>query len=206
MKLTVSAAALAVLAGSAAAQNSQLSDPFYLRLSAPGNTSIDGRLLTACHTGAATSTLCVGEREPNTRNTYASLFHLNTTTAPDQGALINMYPLAGGVQIIPEPFRLVLSHSSNVLTTWFSPETFTDGIHQSVKFVDRDLVLPIYPDDSKFREGVTPQPEGRDASNWYTCYVYAGSYYYNALAWVTGGIPNNPTCHPVKVVREDVKA
>jgi len=68
------------------------------------------------------------------------------------------------------------------------------------------LALSTYPDDAKFREGVYPESVGRDASSWYTCWVLAGSYYYNALAWGTGGIPRNPTCQAVKVVKVDVKA
>ncbi|KAK0707150.1 hypothetical protein B0T26DRAFT_806742 [Lasiosphaeria miniovina] len=33
--------------------------------------------------------------------------------------------------------------------------------------------------------------------------LFVGSYYYNALAWVTSGTPHNPTCQAVGVLKED---
>jgi len=39
-----------------------------------------------------------------------------------------------------------------------------------------------------------------NSTNWHSCWALVGSgYYYNVLAWVTGGLPRNPTCQPVKV-------
>jgi hypothetical protein len=51
-----------------------------------------------------------------------------------------------------------------------------------------------------------PVPIGHYASSWHTCWVLALPYYHEALTWVTGPIPQNPTCRPVKVVKVDVEA
>jgi len=213
MKATFVSTALAVLAGSTvvAAQSDgdyTTSPPFHLKISAPDNSTIDGRFLYACHTGAGTSTLCVGQLTPTTSETSAQFYLNHTASNPNGGYLINNLELHGSdsVTIVPQPFRLVFSPATNVAMTWFSPGAFTYGETVTVKFTSDGLSLPIYPVDSDFREGVRPNPAGRDASNWYTCYVLAGSYYYNALAWVSAGIPSNPTCRPVKVVKVDVQA
>ncbi|KAK0646228.1 hypothetical protein B0T16DRAFT_510278 [Cercophora newfieldiana] len=216
MKSTFASRALALLAGSTAvtAQFDFLSDlstspPFYLKVSAPDNSSIDGRFLHACHTGAATNTLCLGQHTPSTSD-VAGKFYLKYKQSPDDGYLINNIKIlngsTGNVELVAEPFRLALSAATNVAMTWFSPEGFADGSIYAVKFTGDGLSLPIYPVDTDFREGVRPDPTGVDASSWYTCWVLAGSYYYNALAWVTGGIPSNPTCRPVRVVKVDVQS
>jgi len=128
MKSTFAASAFAVLASSTAVTaQAQQSVPFYLKLSSD-NATIDGRFLQACHTGPATTTLCVGKTAPNPDNIDTAVFFFNSTaTNPDQGVLINNYKLARGVdgtqEVISEPFRLALSSGSNVALTWFSVST-----------------------------------------------------------------------------------
>ena len=53
-------------------------------------------------------------------------------------------------------------------------------------------------------EGEQSPSIGADLQNWYACWLYVGMYHYNALAWVTSGAPQNPTCKKVSVVREPV--
>ena len=66
------------------------------------------------------------------------------------------------------------------------------------------MYLSVYPDDSTFTPGTYPSsPQPYQATNWHACWVLAGSYYYNALTWVTSGEPHNPTCEAVSVVKVD---
>lgn len=78
------------------------------------------------------------------------------------------------------------------------PAGLSDGVR--VGFGADGLFIPTYPDDSKFQEGVFPDAMPMNSTNWHSCWTLVGSgYYYNVLAWVTGGLPRNPTCQPVKV-------
>jgi len=217
MKVTSTARALAILAGftTVAAQYRQpegliTSAPFYLRLSAPDNSSIDGRFLEACHSGAGASTLCVGKLTPPLRRPHIAIFFLNYTDDVNQGILINEMPMVNVDEMrewmLQEPLRLVFTAGTNVGLTRFSPESFNYNLLPQVKFVADRLSIPIPVDDSKSKEGIMPELAGRDAESWYTCWVMMFPYYYQALAWVTGPAPQNPTCRPVKVTRVDVKA
>ncbi|KAK0623187.1 hypothetical protein B0T14DRAFT_167269 [Immersiella caudata] len=218
MKVTFAARALAVLAGSttASAQYNQPDDlitsaPFYLQLSAPDNSSIDGRFLEACHSGAGASTLCVGKLTPPLRRPHIGRFFLNHTGDVNQGIIINERPMINADEgrrqwMLKEPLRLVLSAGTNVGLTWFSPESFNYNLLPQIKFTTAGLSIPISVDDTKFKEGIMPELTGRDADSWYACWVMAIPYYYEALAWVTGPAPQNPTCRPVKVTKVDVEA
>jgi hypothetical protein len=132
MRTAFTSAALAVLAGSTtvAAQRGfpdglKSTAPFYLQLSAPDNSSIDGLFLEACHTGAAASTLCVSEQRPPFPKPETGHFYLNYTDDANQGILINEKEVVdvdaqARKYFLPEPLRLVLSAGTNVAMTWFS--------------------------------------------------------------------------------------
>ncbi|KAK5654093.1 hypothetical protein OQA88_7524 [Cercophora sp. LCS_1] len=209
MKSNFIAAAVAVLGSTPVlAQTPIQSDPFFLKI-VSSNSSLDGRYLYACHTGAATETLCLGKVETPAANRDSATFYWNTTsydnTPATSGVLIWNLKLAmgsdGTQQIVPSPMTLQYNPGTNVATTWFSPG-YPDP-RSNVGFNNSALFVDAYPDDSTFRDGQYPSPQvGRQATSWYACWIMAGSYYYEALAWVTSGEPRNPTCRPVSVVKE----
>ncbi|KAK4455933.1 hypothetical protein QBC34DRAFT_388366 [Podospora aff. communis PSN243] len=218
MKTVFTSAALAVLAGSTtvAAQRNFPADlkagaRFYLQLSAPDNSSIDGLFLKACHTGAGRSTLCVSDLRPPFPRPEEGIFYLNYTNDANQGILINEKDVFDVEEqrryLLPLPFSLVLSTDTNVAMTLVAAEDVDYRTLPKVKLTADGLSIPVTVDDSKFREGILPIPISYDdASRWYTCWVLSIPYYYEALAWVTGLVPRNPTCRSVKVVTVDAVA
>lgn len=212
MKSTFFAGALAVLASSPVlAQTTTQSDPFFLKISS-SNSSLDGRYLYACHSGAATETLCLGAASTPAANRDSATFFWNTTSYDNipssTGVLVWNLKLAIGSDgtqvVVSSPMTLQYNPGTNVAVTWFSPG-YPDP-RSNVGFNNTSLFVDAYPDDSTFQDGVYPANQvGRQATSWYACWVMAGSYYYEALAWVTSGEPRNPTCRAVNVVKVDVK-
>jgi len=76
----------------------------------------------------------------------------------------------------------------------------------SAGFNGTALYLATYPDDSRNEEGVYPNNVGINSQKWHVCWTMAYSYYYNVLGWVTGGLPQNPTCQSVGVMKVDITA
>ncbi|KAK1756197.1 hypothetical protein QBC47DRAFT_379383 [Echria macrotheca] len=205
----------AIIAGVFAAtaamgQTIKQSEPFFLKVTS-SNLTIDGKFLYSCHAGAALQTLCLGSRDVPTTNVNSATFYLNTTVyegkESDTGNLIWNLVLAPGAdgsqQIVSEPLTFQYTPGSNVAITWFAPGYPTQP---EVGFNNSALFVNSYPDDSHFTDTYPEQFTSTRISNWYACWVLAGSYYYNALSWVTAGAPHNPTCQSVSVIKVDVSA
>ena len=74
-----------------------------------------------------------------------------------------------------------------------------------VGFDNSAMYVAAYPDDSRYQDGIYPEASNdRLPGTWHICWLLAGGYYYHALAWVSSGTPQNPTCQPVSVLRVDV--
>jgi len=211
MKSTIIAGALVTLLSSTAVQAQteiRKSEPFFLKVVSATNATLNGRYLTACHAGAALETLCVDKTDIPTTNPAYGTFYLNTTVwagvEQEAGTLVWDLRLADGM-VVPSAMDLRYSPGTNVAQTWVTPSVSTT----SVGFNGTSMYVSAYPDDSTFVDGVYPEPlsqSGRQVTSWYSCWVMAGSYFYNALTLVTGGVPRNPTCQAVSVVRVPVKA
>lgn len=183
--------------------------PFYLQIQSNDST-VDGRYLASCHTGAAMQTLCLGDStKPGGTNAYSSLYFFNQTvdrpdSQQDLGYITWNLPLSTGgdvYQNVSLPLSLVFNNvGSNVVPTSISVGTSNP---QLVGFHNDVLYIPNWIDDSTFVEGVYPNITGevQQLSQWHACSTLFGSYYYQALAWVTSGAPHNKNCRPVDVVK-----
>ncbi len=239
MKSSLLAGALVVLTSYTAVfaqglTNNQ-SAPFFLKVVAATNATLDGRYLYACHSGAAMETLCLGTEGTPTTNRHAATFYWNYTeyegVASKEGALVWNLRLnnidAKEYQIVSQPMTLDYFPFSNVAATQFRVSSSTSTCYLSSKIKTNPLCYqPSYPDgriaigfnnsemyintwidDATFIPGTYPSPPPGSLyqlTNWHICWVLAGSYYYNALAWVTSSTPRNPTCQPVGVVKVDI--
>jgi hypothetical protein len=200
MKATV-LSVLSTLALSVKAQDFNQSAAFTLTINSD-DASIDGQLLNSCHNGAALETLCL---LGTTTSAASTTFYLNSTEYQTYlglpvGPLIWNLPYNTD-QVESEPMTLTSSPSTNVLVPQFSPQ---DSVYQTVGFdaESKLFLLDTSYDDSKFVAGVIPAPSVSKALyNWYACYTDTYGYYYHTLAWVSYGVPRNPTCSPVNVTR-----
>ncbi|KAK0621452.1 hypothetical protein B0T17DRAFT_508801 [Bombardia bombarda] len=211
MKSTIFSGVLATLLASSAAvlaQDYNQTDPFFLKVTSPTNADVDGTFLYSCHAGAAIQTLCLGTKDTPTSLVSAGFFYNYTVydgQAASSGLLVWNLPYTSGETGEPAtvslPLNLNYNPGSNVASTLLQPGY--DSV--SVAFAGSNLVIPSYIDDSTFVAGQRPNITGATTplTQWYACWVYVGSYYYNALAWVTNGAPHNPTCQAVSVVRVD---
>ncbi|PSR90404.1 hypothetical protein BD289DRAFT_481747 [Coniella lustricola] len=197
-------ALLSSLTGLATAQDYTSSEPFTLQLSS-SYSDVDGSFLGACHAGAAIEELCVTGTDgtPAEYNTFA----LNTSSADasdsdliyDTGILVWTLP-ASNINV-SEGLIFPANLATNVVAPLFEPGSNGADV---VGFDDDNLlfIYSNYVDDKNFTAGVYPAPvEPYPLYQWYACYTYYGAYYYQTLAWVTGGEPNNPTCEAVNVTR-----
>ncbi|KAK3375346.1 hypothetical protein B0H63DRAFT_372113, partial [Podospora didyma] len=207
MKTTLFAGVLAAL-GSSTAVLAQTylnqSGPFLLKL-VSSNRTLDGQYLGACHAGAAVETLCLIGNDSTAINREAATFFWNYTLydgrPSDTGLLIWNLELTMSMMNVSESMAISFAPNTNVATLLFTPSPSTN----TVGFNGSELYVPAWADDSTFRDGEYPNGLGSyQLTNWHACWLFAGTYYYNALAWVAGGVPHNPTCQPVGVVREDL--
>ncbi|KAF3769896.1 hypothetical protein M406DRAFT_354167 [Cryphonectria parasitica EP155] len=193
--LAASAASLA------SAQTYNTSAPFTLELSS-SNTTIDGQFLGACHSGAAIEALCLDGT--NGTATDYNTFTLNVSTSSTGNAYetgILVWVLETGDFNVSSGLVFTPPLTSNVVAPEFEPGS--EGI-DLVGFDDDDnlFIYSSYVDDKTFTDGtfpteITPYP----LYQWYACWTFDLAYYYQTLAWVTGGVPNNPTCVAVNVTR-----
>ena len=71
----------------------------------------------------------------------------------------------------------------------------------TIGFDNNVMFVAAFPDDRHFQDGVVPDPKVKhQIGKFYMCWMLAGNYYYNALAWASS-VPQNPTCQSVEVTR-----
>ncbi|KAH8179152.1 hypothetical protein LIA77_00671 [Sarocladium implicatum] len=194
-----SLACITALAGFAAAQNDVQSKPFKLVLTSD-DKSLNGKTLSACHTGAAIESLCLTEGG-------GSKFKFNTTKGATaevkgltaQGKLTFDLPLGGDPSSVSEPMYFGVDPASNVALPLFTP---SDSDIQYVSFDKKSEALRVitYTDDTK-----KPVQAGkaRALNRWYVCSTNYLGYNYKTLTWVLGvDKPQNPSCKKVDVKRK----
>ncbi|KAI8274215.1 hypothetical protein K4K60_009924 [Colletotrichum sp. SAR11_57] len=199
------ATAVFALLGAAlvSAQETTQSSPFYLKYVPRSEPSCKGTYLASCHSGAGQAGLCPERSTNGSAQTHSEYFWNMTTSSsqPTLGPLIWNLPIGNG-DPVPTTLDLQLQLVSNGAIPIFSPGT--TGIY-SFGFDDDNNELFIYSrqDDSK----AVPDKVNYTAEKyyrWHVCWTFVGNYYYQALVWVTGGAPVNPTCQEVRVFREEV--
>ncbi|TQV94353.1 hypothetical protein V2A60_002611 [Cordyceps javanica] len=196
MKFTTLATSV-LLSGLAAADDIQ-SKPFKLVLDSEDGT-LNGKSISACHSGAAIEGLCIGGTSDNAYTSY----YLNTTegsTSPvkgygPSGKLVWNLPLQG--QSESEAMQFFYEPSTNVAHPLFEP-SYTATF---VAFGDEDNELAIF---SYVDDTVNPPKAGdfKALKQWYACTTYYTGYTYQTLNWVVGnGKPQNPSCVKTEVKR-----
>lgn len=177
----------------------EMSKPFNLVLTSD-NTTINGKTLATCHSGAALETLCLstGDAVP------ATSFNFNTST---------------------DAFTPNATLGTPGILTWLLKTTSIE-VSSSVYFSydpSTDLAVPVltpgadspqalaFDDQDKLNvQGSidwTANPPNSTAATvgyyrWYACRTYVGAYSYETLAWGLGAAkPENPTCVSVGVKR-----
>jgi hypothetical protein len=210
MKFTTPSSLLALAAASSVSAQSYTnqSAPFTLQIANSANASINGLYLYSCHSGAALEGICLGGTTPNAGT--SSTFYYNTTdtdTDPNpnpsgisEGLLVWNLPIGSDVVESQAASLNFYNAGTNVVTFEFGfnagrPVHFTD---------DNKMTIPDYYNDANYVQGQFPAstPDPTIYNQWYVCWTGVGvGYTYEALAWVTAGEPNNPTCQKVDVVR-----
>ncbi|KAH8594638.1 hypothetical protein B0O99DRAFT_513541 [Bisporella sp. PMI_857] len=189
MRVTITSLLAMAVTKAIAQFYSDQTGPFNLIVLSP-NQTLNGTALGACHEGAAIEALCTG---------FASPFRLNYTSLSTQDppirtvGLLN-YLLSGSNFDLFEPMGLSYDPSSNVALPLFTPSrsgTLVNITEQG------ELRVVGFADDT-----VSPPKGGTEAySRWWVCMTRYG-YVYETLAWVLGsGVPQNPTCQKVELVR-----
>ncbi|OAA69889.1 hypothetical protein ISF_03159 [Cordyceps fumosorosea ARSEF 2679] len=196
MKFTTIAASV-LLSGFAAADDIQ-SKPFKLVLDSEDG-KINGKSLSACHSGAAIEALCLGDAS----NSQYTSYYFNTTegsTSPVEG-----YTTSGKlvwnlpIQPQPESEAMLFSYdpSTNVAHPLFEPSY--SATYVAFGEEDNEMAIFSYVDDT-----VNPPKAGnfKALKQWYACTTYYTGYTYQTLNWVVGnGKPQNPTCVKTEVKR-----
>ncbi|KAI0887519.1 uncharacterized protein GGS22DRAFT_157358 [Annulohypoxylon maeteangense] len=208
MKFQLSSLLFGLAASIVSAQDTNQTGPFYLQIVGQQNSSIVGYALS-CHTGAALEGLCyrAGQVPDTNAQSYQYWFNYTGYTTVDDaqvGQLIWKLPYTGGnggSGLLPQVLSLENSVNSNVASTNFG---FSGSCSQglSVGFdADGKLFSWAYIDDSTFTPGTNPFPSGVGKAyyQWYVCWIYYSSYYYQAVAWASSTPPHNPTCQPVEI-------
>jgi len=191
MRASILTPLLAFATAQVAAQDTVQSPEFSLVLLST-NETINGTILVACHEGAGIEGLCLGAGS-------ASPFQFNYSSAATVDPTIGTegiitYELEGGNFNVSSPLSLSYNPTSNVAVPLFTPgyESTT------VSFLNDQLYIPGYIDDTQVPAAVDGL---KNYNRWYSCDTYAG-YAYTTLAWLMGdGVPENPTCQKVDVVR-----
>ncbi|KAK3333126.1 hypothetical protein B0T19DRAFT_439913 [Cercophora scortea] len=200
----------AITAVAAQTQTSNQTAPFYLKLTAE-NPDLNGNYLYAGHTGALQQTWLLFDSKPPANDTSV-FFYWNYTIyndVPSQTGLLTWLFPSRPSSPVPNlwlPLDLTLDIRSNVAHTYISSGP---GYGIYVGWDGDNLYIPGAgtTDDSTNVPHVYPNVTssfGLKLQQWYVCWVYFGSYYYQAVAWVTAGAPHNPTCEAVSIVREFV--
>ncbi|KAL2205924.1 hypothetical protein CC79DRAFT_1369363 [Sarocladium strictum] len=189
---------LAAIAGLASAQNDVQSKPFRLELCSD-DKSLNGKGLTACHTGAAIESLCLYDGK-------GSDFRFNTTKGDTaqakgytpSGELIFNLPLSDKSSV-SSAMSFSIEASTNVAIPLFMPG---DSPAQYVAFDKKSGALRVfsYIDDTK---KPVKNTGARALNRWYICSTNYSGYTYKTLSWVYGkDKPQNPSCKKVDVKRK----
>jgi hypothetical protein len=194
-KMKFIAAISAILAGASAVVGQVQSKPFRLEI-VSSDKALDGKGISACHTGAAIESLCIVKGKGV--NLYFNTTKGDTEQLPGYtktGALV--YNLPAGDMLVSSPMSFTYEPSTNVALPLFTPGYET----QYIAFEKKNSLMTIfsYVDDSTnppTANGVTP------LKNWYVCQTYYSAYQYQTLTWVLGSNkPENPSCVKVDVKR-----
>ncbi|KAH7329714.1 hypothetical protein B0I35DRAFT_420694 [Stachybotrys elegans] len=183
------------LAGITAAQDVQ-SPPFSLVIFSKDKT-LNGQNFTACHTGAAIESLCLGYS--------GSEFYLNTTEGgqsalpsyTQSGPLIWNLPI--GDDHVSSAMQFYIEPSTNVANLLFEPGYTSQYV--AFKKTTGEMAIISYLDDT-----VTPPVDGKakPLTRWVVCTTNYLGYTYRTLNWVLGSKPQNPSCVHVGVKRVPV--
>lgn len=200
------AAAIVGLAATAAAQNYTTVGPFALTVKGTANSNISG-FLGACHAGAGIEQLCyvAGTPDANSRQFYLNTTTYSTGSPYTQGEGPLIYELlintGSGTENVSSPMSFLYNTGSNVAVPFFEPSESTDILvnfdRNNELFIPNDINETLFTYSSYPTSAITAYAQ----YNWYVCMTYVEGYYYRALAWVTAGTPNNPTCQAVTVTR-----
>jgi hypothetical protein len=195
--------ALLVLTATAACQNLNQSAPFRLMLES-NNATLNGTVLGACHSGAASEVACYTGVPVTDDPFYGTVFYYNFSSTAEQnwtdldtsGGL--GYTWSTGLGPIPSKWDFSVDYTSNIAFATIGPGEIYYG---ALSF---DSYGYLYMRDS-LDDTVNPPAwynSVRKLDNWYVC-LMAWNYRYEALAWKIGvtGEPQNPTCSKVRVKR-----
>jgi hypothetical protein len=200
MKTSLSLLALVV---TAACQYLNQSAPFRLMLES-NNATLNGTVLGACHSGAASEVACYTGTPVTDDPFYGTVFYYNFNSAAEKnwtdvdtsGGLGYTWNTSMG--LIPSIWGFSVDYTSNIAFATIGPGEIYYG---TLTF---DSCGYLYMRDS-FDDTVNP-PTYYDSvkklDNWYLC-LTTWNYMYEALAWKIGvtGEPQNPTCSKVRVKR-----
>ncbi|KAI1268289.1 hypothetical protein F5Y18DRAFT_374548 [Xylariaceae sp. FL1019] len=200
------AAALMGVAATAVAQDYQ-SGPFYLKITGQDADSSISGYGSSCHTGAGIEGLCYGTADPEGSEYEEYYFNYTGYTKVDDndvGYVTWNLPYNSGngtTQHVSQSMGLLYQVNSNVAAPQFG-----FGTYFNVGFDDDDkLFAYAYYDDATFEAGQFPNTtEGAAYYQWAVCYQYFTGYYYQSIAWITGGEAHNPTCESVDITRVTV--
>ncbi|KAI0024933.1 hypothetical protein F4780DRAFT_483800 [Xylariomycetidae sp. FL0641] len=199
-------AALAGLSATMGTAQKQ-TDPFYLKIKGTTNSSLDG-YAGACHAGAAIEGLCYSPGEPSKGESYA-MFNFNYTESVEEqdpvGTLVWNLPYTDGdntTHFESQGMGLTYLVNSNVAAPQFGLSTYGT---MNVGFDGDKLFGATYIDDKSFVPGKFPETiQNGKAYNWFVCWQYLTSYYYQSVGWAQTLPPQNPTCQPVTITKVDV--
>jgi hypothetical protein len=195
--------ALLALSATAACQYLNQSAPFRLVLES-NNATLNGTVLGACHSGAASEVVCLTDTPITDEPSYGTIFYYNFSSTTEnnytdldtRGGL--GYTLEAGVGPIPSRWSLAVDYTSNVAFATIGPGDITYGTFSFdscgylyiQKSFDDTVIPPVNIDPVKKLE------------NWYICSM-SWAYRYETLAWKIGvtGEPQNPSCSKVRVKR-----
>lgn len=189
------------------------------------NKTLNGKLLSACHIGAAHESLCIIPVPTNFTEKY-NIFQFNSTRAvctetnstgtfiydcsfqPTDPALVlgsitwwYYYTFGSSLGRSPQAVYMDFNAASNVVQMQIG-DFYDKLVPEQIAFDKKGLMnIPAYMDDRlepNYELLDTPQILYR----WYICLTYWSVYHYYTLNWVAGAhSPQNPTCQKVDIKR-----
>ncbi|OTB06818.1 hypothetical protein M426DRAFT_318532 [Hypoxylon sp. CI-4A] len=205
MKFQLSSLLFGLAAAVVSAQEEQ-TGPFYLHITGEDGSSIDG-YAGSCHAGAAIEGLCYGSGDLPTGSVSSQYYFNVTGSSTVNGAPIGVVswnlPYTGSdgnPASVPQSLTLQYQLNSNVAAPMFGLGSYGTSLGFDA---DGKLFAWAYIDDSTFTPGTNPFPTGEGTAyyQWYVCWQYFTSYYYQSVAWATSSPTHNPTCEPVDITR-----